>query len=328
MGYHITKRLLQNGHEIILFNRGKTADDFGDKIQRIHGDRRDYPSFQKKFKKDKFDVVIDMVAFKAEDSEAAVKTFLDKVSHFFHISTAAVYLLTRDYPCPLQEKDFDRPLYPKPKEDAGWWNYGYHKRKCEEVLSQAHKKFGFPMTALRLPIVMGERDYTLRAYSYFLRIQDGKPLILPDSGLNVFTHIYQDDIVQTVAANLLNEAAYGQAYNLAQEEVLNLKLFVQKAAEIMETKVEMVDIPNDVLQKSGLGTSFSPLSMRRPFVLDVRKAKDQLMFSSTPFAVWMRRTVDWFNQEYQGGPSEDYRTRQKEIEVIQKYREAVQKIKD
>ncbi len=328
MGYHIARRLLQNGHEVILFNRGKTNDDFGDKIHRIHGDRYDYPLFQKMFKKDRFDVVIDMIAFKAEDSEAAVKTFLDKVSHFFHISTAAVYLLTRDYPCPLQERDFDRPLYPRLKEDNGWWSYGYHKRKCEEVLSQAHKKSGFPVTALRLPIIMGERDYTLRAYSYFLRIQDGKPLILPDSGQNAFTHIYQDDIVQTVTANLLNETAYGQIYNLAQEEVLTLKLFVQKAAEIMERKVEMVDIPSDVLQKLGLGTSFSPFSMRRPFILDVRKAKEELGFSSTPFAVWLRRTIHWFNQEYHGGPSKDYRTRQKEIEVIQKYREAIHKIKD
>jgi nucleoside-diphosphate-sugar epimerase len=326
-GYHIVRKLLEDGQEVILFNRGRTPDDFGDRVKRIQGDRNDYKSFYRMLKGESYDIVIDMIAYKAEDSQAAVRTFQGKVGHLIHISTGSVYVVTKDFPCPLREEDSARELYPQPKKDADWWLYGYHKRKCEEVLRKAYEKLGFPVTMLRLPIVMGERDYTLRAYSYFLRIEDGMPMILPDSGLNVFTHIYQGDIVRTVASNLLNKTSFGQAYNLAQEEILALKSFILKAAEILGKKVKLVDIPSEILDSASLGTSFSPFSMRRPFVLSVEKAKRDLAFSSTPFELWLRKTILWFKKEYKGGPPENYQSRAKEIEVIQKYQDAVKGIK-
>jgi nucleoside-diphosphate-sugar epimerase len=322
-GYHITKRLLGDGHDVTLFNRGKTPDDFGHRVGRICGDRCDHTSFFKRLKDLKFDVVIDMIAFKPEDSRAAVKTFLGRVGHFIHISTAAVYVVTQDYPCPLREEDFNRPLYPKPSGSPEWWSYGTNKRKCEEVLGNAHKRQGFPVTMFRLPMVIGERDYTLRAYSYFVRLKDGKPLILPDSGMNAFTHIYQGDIVATVASNLQNALSIGEVYNLAQEEVLTLKTFVLKAAEIMGVTVELVDIPSRVLDKVGLGISFSPLSSRRPFILDVKKAQKELNFASTPFDSWMRKTIRWFMEEYRADLPQNYGFRDKEVEVVRRFKEAV-----
>jgi len=270
--------------------------------------------------------VVDVIAYKAEDSRAAVKAFQSHIGHFFHISTAAVYIVTKDYPSPLREEDFDRELYPRPERDKGWWEYGYHKRRCEEVLQEAYQKQDFPVTIFRLPIVMGEKDYTLRAYSYFIRLQDSKPLILPDGGLNAFTHIYQGDIAKTIASNLLNKSSFGETYNLAQEEIVTLRALVMKAAEILKKKVEMVDIPSKVLENTSIGISFSPFSMRRPFVLQTLKAKKELHFSSTPFDVWLGKTIEWYVEKYRGDPPENYRLREKEIEIIQKFKEAVKSI--
>ncbi|MFB0566029.1 MAG: NAD-dependent epimerase/dehydratase family protein [Candidatus Aminicenantaceae bacterium] len=325
-GYHLTKKLIESGHEVALFNRGITPHDFGQRVEHIQGDRYDYQGFFGKLHRRKFDAVVDMVAFRAEDSRSAVRTFLSNIKHFIHISTAAVYVVAKDYPCPLQEKDFDRQLYPQPKRNDELWNYGYHKRKCEEVLREAYRKRVFPVTIFRLPIVIGERDYTLRAYSYFIRIKDKKPVILPDSGLNVFTHIYQGDVVKTISSNLLNESAIGEAYNLAQEEIVTLRSFVIKAAEIMNKKVQIVDIPSRVLENTPLGTSFSPFSMRRPFVLQTLKAREALNFTSTPFDVWLKKTIHWFEEEYKGGPPDNYKLRNKEIEIVRKYQKAVTSI--
>ena len=326
LGYHIARKLLDDGHEVVLFNRGISSHDLGQTVQEIRGDRYDYQSFFQKLHGKKFDVVVDVIAYRAEDSLAAIKAFQSHIRHFFHISTAAVYIVTRDYPSPLREVDFDRELYSRPKKNTGLWEYGYHKRKCEEVLWEAFQKQDFPVTMFRLPIVMGERDYTLRAYSYFVRLQDSKPLILPDGGMNAFTHIYQGDIAKTIASNLLNRSSFGQAYNLAQEEIVTLKDFVVKAAEIMGKKVEIVDIPSKVLENTSIGTSFSPFSMRRPFILQTQKAKIELNFSSTPFDGWLRKTINWFVEDYRGNPPENYRLREKEIEIIQKFKKAVKAI--
>jgi len=326
LGYHLSRKLLDDGHEVFLFNRGVTPHDFGQRVKHIQGDRYDYQDFFEKLHGKKFDAVVDMIAFREEDSQTAVKTFYSNIAHFIHISTAAVYVVTKDYPCPIREEDFDRELYPRPEKNDEWWKYGYHKRKCEEVLRKAYQKQSFPVTILRLPIVIGERDYTLRAYSYFLRLQDTKPLILPDSGLNVSTHIYQGDVVKTVTSNLLNKASFGQAYNLAQEEIVSLRTFVLKAAEILKRKVEVVDIPSKVLENTSIGTSFSPFSMRRPFILQTQKAKKELNFSSTSFDIWLHKTISWFDEEYKEGPPENYRLREKEIEIIQKFQGAIKSI--
>lgn len=325
-GYHLAKRLVADDHQVSLFTRGRTPDDFGSRVRRIHGDRGDRRDFLAKLGGERYDVVVDMIAYEAEDSRSAVETFAGRVGQFFHISTGSVYIVTKNFPCPLREEDFDGEVIPRPADDDGWWSYGSGKRGCEQVLRRAYENDGFPVTILRLPIVFGERDYTLRAYSYFLRLEDGRPLILPDSGLNVFTHIYQGDVVRTVAENLLNTAAIGQAYNLAQAEIMTLRAFVLAAARIMGREPELVDIPWAVLKASELGTSFSPLFTRRPFVLVTEKARRELAFTSTPLTAWLERTIRWFQEEYRGGPPENFRLRDREAEFAARYRQAVESV--
>jgi nucleoside-diphosphate-sugar epimerase len=322
-GYFIARRLLADGHELTLFNRGLTPDDLGPDVRRMRGDRNDRQDFSRKLRREEFDAAIDMIAYTATDSRSAAETLAGRVGRFIHISTGSVYIVTRDFPCPLREEDFDREVLPQPAADADWWLYGYHKRLCEEALREAGAKHGFPFTILRLPIVFGEKDYTLRAYSYFLRLEDGRPLILPDGGFNVFTHIYQDDVARTVAANLLNPAAVGQAYNLAQPEILTLRAFVQEAARVLGREPEIVDIPWGVLEASGLGTGFSPLSTRRPFVLVTDKARRDLGFSPTPFLVWLEKTIRWFREDYRGAPPDNYLRRDLETGFAGRYRAAV-----
>jgi nucleoside-diphosphate-sugar epimerase len=325
-GYHIARRLVQDGHDVSLFNRCHAPADFGHNVERICGDRNDYDDFYAKLKDIPFDVVIDMIAYKEEDSQAAVRTFSELVGHYIHISTGAVYLVTRNYPCPLREEDYDRPLYPRPESSDEWWLYGYNKRRCEEVLRDAHQETGFPVTIFRLPIVIGERDNTLRAYSYFIRLMDKKPQILPDSGMVPQTYIYQGDIVNTVASNLQNALSIGEVYNLAQDEIVTLREFILKAAEILEVDAELVDIPSNILSKTSLGTSFSPFFGRRPFVMDAHKAKKDLEFSPTAFGTWMKKTIRWYAEEYKGDPPENYWLRDKEMEIIRRYKEAVKSI--
>ncbi len=322
-GYFIARRLLADGHELTLYNRGLTPDDLGPGVRRIHGDRNDRRDFSQKLGRQEFDAAVDMIAYTAADSRSAAETLAGRVGRFIHISTGSVYIVTRDFPCPLREEDFDREVLPQPAAGADWWLYGYHKRQCEEALGEAGAKNAFPFTILRLPIVFGERDYTLRAYSYFLRLEDGRPLILPDGGFNVFTHIYQDDVARTVASNLLNPVAIGQAYNLAQPEILTLRAFVHQAARVLGREPEIVDIPWGVLEASGLGTGFSPLSTRQPFVLVTDKARRDLRFSTTPFPEWLEKIVRWFQEEYRGAPPDNYLRRGLETEFAGRYRAAV-----
>lgn len=326
LGYHLTKQLLKDGHRVTLFNRGKTPADFGQNVNRIRGDRSNLDEFIKSLKGKSFDAVIDMIAYRSKDSQAAVQIFSGNTDHFIHISTAAVYIVTKNYPCPLRENDFDRPLNEASKVNPGLWEYGMNKRGCEETLRKAFEKDNFPITIIRPPIIIGERDYTLRAYSYFIRLRDGEPIILPDSGMSVFTHVYQDDIVQTIKNNLKNKNAFGKSYNLAQRSGVTLKDFLRVAARIMGQKTEFASIPMDILDALGWDRSSSPFANRRPFVLDITKAQIELNYKPTDMEIWLEKTIHWFENEYKGSPPENYIQRKHEIEIIKAYRNAVQSI--
>jgi nucleoside-diphosphate-sugar epimerase len=323
LGYHLTRRLLEDGHAVTLFNRGKTPDDFGDGVERIRGDRADRPGFRKAFAGRSFDAAVDMIAYTAEDSRSAAATFSGKVGHFVHISTAAVYLVTRDYPCPLREEDSERPLGRRPSGDAGMWDYGIAKRGCEEVLCEAHARDGFPATLVRPPIIVGERDHTLRAYSYLLRLRDGKPIVLPDGGQSVFSLAYQGDIVRAVAGNLGNAATFGKVYNVAHREALTLKGFLARAAAVSGASPDFVPVPYDVLRGAGWRASLSPYFNRRPLVIDIRRAEAELGLASTSVETWLERTIRWFAEDYRGEPPDDYRFRDEEVRIIRGYQKAL-----
>jgi nucleoside-diphosphate-sugar epimerase len=324
LGYHLARRLLAEGHAVALFNRGKTPDDFGDRVERIGGDRYDKREFRERLAGHPFDAVVDMIAYTADDSRSAVEIFRGNVGHYIHIGSAAVYLVTKDYLSPLREEDYDRPLAPRPRGDAGMWDYGIGKRGCEDILRAAHARDGFPVTIVRPPIIVGERDYTLRAYSYFLRLRDGKPLVLPDGGQSVFSLVYQNDIVRAIASNLGNTRSFGKAYNLAQRRALSLKEFLERAALTIGVSPEFISIPYAVLKKVGWRPSSSPFFNRRPLVLDTRMAEIELGFTSTPIDTWIDRTVRWFADEYRSGPPDNYRSRDDEVRIVRDYQKAIQ----
>jgi nucleoside-diphosphate-sugar epimerase len=108
--------------------------------------------------------------------------------------------------------------------------------------------------------------------------------------------------------------------------MMTLRSFVKMASDIMGTSVELVDVPSNLLDKSSLGTSFSPLFHRRPFVLDVHKAVQDLDFVPTPIPSWLEKTIRWFLDEYKGDPPENYKLREKELEIAAKYRRAVKSL--
>ncbi|MBM3297094.1 MAG: NAD-dependent epimerase/dehydratase family protein [Candidatus Aminicenantes bacterium] len=321
LGWHTVRRLLRAGHEVTLFNRGVTPDDFGGDVRRLRGDRRDGKAFASLAGARDWGAVVDLVAYNAQDSRSAVEALRGRAGHFIHISTGAVYLVTRDYPCPLREEDYEQEVTPRPEGDDRMWVYGTEKRDGEDVLAEAHARDGFPFTSLRLPIVIGERDYTLRAFSYFLRAGDGKPVLLPDGGLCPSTHVYAGDVAAAVAANLGNPAAFGRAYNLAQGEAVTVREFVLKAAAVLGTKPEIVDVPKAVLDRQGWGRGFSPFSVRRPFILSIERAARELGFVPSPFEDWLAATVLWFRDEYRGSVPDNYLRRGEEEALAEKFNE-------
>jgi len=318
LGYHLTRSLLELGVQVTLFNRGKSPDDFGNRVKRIIGDRQDHQWFYEQLHGQRFDAVIDLIGYDPLEVEVAEKTFRDHIGLYVFISTGQVYLVTENKHCPAREKDFYQPLIDCPMGEELSYEYGLKKRECELLLEKRYRSTQFPAVRLRCPVIHGARDYTLRLFSYLLRIDDGFPLIIPENGDKIIRHIYVQDVVQTILKILTNDSVRGKVFNLAQHEVLTLSEFLTMIASLMnkEIKIRMVD--QQALKEYMIPDDISPFSGRWVSYLDPAYAQQDIGFTSTHLPNWIPEVVSYFIKEYQGPTPENYQSREKEIKYLER----------
>jgi len=174
LGYHLTRALLELGIKVTLFNRGISSDDFGDRVTRIKGDRQNHQQFYEQFQGQKYDVVIDLIGYHPLELEVAEKTFRDHIG--LYVSSALVRLSGhREQKLAGQGGGFLSTLIPCPSGEELPYEYGMKKRECELLLEERFRSRKFPAVRFRCPVIHGPRDYSLRMYSYLLRIQAAIP---------------------------------------------------------------------------------------------------------------------------------------------------------
>ena len=316
IGLAVVQRLLMEGHRITLLNRGRTPDPFGTRVSRVIGDRSDPQTLQRALSRREFDAVVDVIAFREEDTLKTIERMKGRIGHFIHISTASVYMIRDRLFCPYREDDFSGRLSPKSEAASASWLYAYHKRRCELALQHAWEAEQFPFTALRLPMVVGPDDYTQRAQAYLERLVDGGAVILPDGGLNSWGFLWVADVAEAIAANLMNTNTFGRAYNLAQREVVSVRQFVEASSAALGKRPNLVAVPSQWLNQVKLGTVFSPYTHEHDIVLDIAAAARDLLFEPTPFPVWCEQLSAHFRTSWNGVPSRLYQTRPLELRVV------------
>jgi nucleoside-diphosphate-sugar epimerase len=317
IGRAIVTRLLREGHEVTLLNRGLSKDPFGTRVRRLVGDRRNHETVLAAANKRDFDALIDITAYHENETANVVEAFKGRIGHLFHISTASVYLIRDEVFAPYLEDQFSGPVIPRQKGMESTWFYSHHKRCCEEVLQQAWQEHRFPYTALRLPMMVGPHDYTARADAYLERLISGGPVILPEGGLNTWGFLWVDDVAEVITSNLGKKASHGQAYNLAQREAISLRQLVETAAALIDCNPQIIDIPSAWLDAVGIGTSFSPYSHDRDILLDCQRAERDLLFRPTPAITWIEQLVEDFRQRWDGVARAFATTRHHELALAQ-----------
>jgi nucleoside-diphosphate-sugar epimerase len=318
LGYHLTHALLEGGFKVTLFNRGISPDDFGDRVIRIKGDRQNHQQFYEQFQGQKYDVLIDLIGYHPLELEVAEKTFRDHIGLYVFISTGQVYLVTENKNWPAREEDFYQPLIPCPSGEELPYEYGMKKRECELLLEERFRSRKFPAVRFRCPVIHGPRDYSLRMYSYLLRIQDGYPLIIPENGDKIIRHIYVQDVVKTILKVLPEVSVRGKVFNLAQDEVVTLSKFLTLAAALLKKEIRIVTVSQLELREHSISPDISPFSGRWVSYLDPAYARQEIGFSTTPLPQWIPEVISYFFQQYQGAPPENYQFRNKEKVYLQK----------
>jgi nucleoside-diphosphate-sugar epimerase len=199
IGVYLTKILVEQGHQVILFNRGnKPAPVEG--IEEIRGDRTDSDRIKEKLADENFDAIFDNNGRELSDTQPLADIFHGKVKHFVYMSSAGVYLKTDQLP--HIEGDAIDPR-------------SRHKGKFETETYLQEK--GLPFTSIRPTYIYGPQNYNDVEAWFFDRIVRDRPIPIPGNGLHItqLGHCY--DLAKAMAAVLGNEKAIGQVYNISGE---------------------------------------------------------------------------------------------------------------
>jgi len=210
LGPILIKKLLEKGHDVTVFNRGRTKDSY-ENVNFIKGDRNNGFSIS-----EKFDVVIDMCAYFAEHTQRAIDDL--NFDFFIHMSSAASYKKSQSFP--LTEES---PLGPWPL----WGEYNEGKVECEKILADS----GINYASIRPVYILGSGNTLDREHFIYSSIRQGIPLTLPGDGKASVHFVFADDVANCIV--LLAEKKLAGAYNCACDDAITLNDLVLEMGKIV-----------------------------------------------------------------------------------------------
>ena len=159
----------------------------------------------------------------------------------------------------------------------------------------AHLRGDFEATCFRYPQLYGPYQVNPLEWSVIRRILDGRPhVILPDGGLTLESRGYVENVAHGILLAVDHpDISCGQIYNIADEDQLTLRQWLETISNIMDYEWEIVSMP-EILAKPALALLpfQGPTSHR---LLDIKKIKQQLGYRDQVTASeGFQYTVEWY----------------------------------
>ncbi|MEO6873302.1 MAG: NAD-dependent epimerase/dehydratase family protein [Opitutaceae bacterium] len=290
----IVKALLARRAAVTVFNRGQTDDRLGAAVKHLSGDRNDFPAFETAMATTgHWDVVIDMICFRPEQAESAVRAFAGRCGHFIFCSTVCTYGNTQTIIPTLE----DTPQAPVS-------GYGRDKVACEQIFLRAHAAGTFPVTIFRPSHTYGPGGNVINNLgweaTFIDRLRQGRPMIVSGDGHGLWQSAYSEDVGVGFAYAAGKSVCFGQAYNVTGDEVVTWDDYTRRTAAAIAAPVpRIVHLPTDFLlaldrpRYAALEEIFrfhgvySNAKLKR----DVPEYRPAM-----PYEEGVRRTVEWMDQ--------------------------------
>ena len=278
IGVYLTKALVEQGHEVVLFNRGKKPAPI-EGIQQIHGDRQDIEQLKEKLKEEQFDVIYDNNGRELSDTKSLVELFKDQVKQFVYVSSAGVYLKSDQMP--HIEGDAVDPN-------------SRHKGKFETEAYLAES--GVPWTAIRPVYIYGPQNYNPLEAWFFDRIVRDRVIPIPGNGLHFTQFCHVQDLASAMVAVLGNPQALGQIYNISGDRYVTFDGLAKAAAIAAGKSADDLKIVHYNPKDFDFGKKKAFPLRPQHFFADIHKAQTELNWQ--PEYDLISGLKDSFNRDY------------------------------
>lgn len=266
------------GNEVYVINRNTKPQL--PSVRLIESDRREING---KLKGLRFDTVIDVTAYLAEDINALLDG-LEGFDNYVMISSSAVYSETLE--TPFKETDGCG-------KNKFWGNYGTNKIAAEKaLLNRVPDAF-----ILRPPYLYGEYNNIYREAFVFECAERNEPFYLPKDGFMPLQFFHAEDLCRFIEA-VIKKQPKQRIFNVGNKPVT-----VKEWAEVCYAAVgkvpEFINVPSDVEQRK-----YFPF-YDYGYVLDVT-AQNTLMTDLLPLSVGLKRAYEWYRVNKTQVKAKDY----------------------
>lgn len=298
IGPPTVRLLVEAGHDVTIFHRGRTETDLPPAVRHVHGDREHMSQYGEQFRSLLPDIVIDMCAYTEREAQATVATFLGTAQRLIALSSQDVY---RAYGR-LHRSERGEPETPPFAEHAalrerlypyrgkGMDLEDYEKVLVERVVMGSQE---LPGTILRLPMVYGERDPQRRLAIELRRMDDARPAIVVESTFANWrwTRAYVGNAAAAIALAVDDSRAIGRVYNVGETDALSYADWLREVGRIAGWQGEVVIVPD-----GRLPAALQPPEgdYRQDLIADTSRIRWELRYVETVArAEGLRRAIEW-----------------------------------
>ncbi len=210
VGKPLVSRLLQQGHSLTLFTRGRQPVPEG--VEAVNGDRGDDEALDQ-LKGRGFDVIVDSSGRTLIDSQRVVERTGAPTHRFLYVSSAGVYAGSPSWPL-----DEESALDPASRH-AG-------KAETEQWLMRE----GIAFTSFRPTYIVGPGNYNPVERWFFDRIVNDRPVPLPGDGSTITQIGHVEDLAEAMARSLEVDASCNRIYNCSAKKGITFRGLIEAAA--------------------------------------------------------------------------------------------------
>ncbi|KAG7364803.1 NAD-dependent epimerase/dehydratase [Nitzschia inconspicua] len=237
-GAYLWKELFDRGHDVTVYNRGKTSpkpvaresyDAFQARIAAatsLQGDRTSPEDLKRLIDPSKYDYVFDMNAREITDTKPLAELFVGQsnLKQYVFMSSAGVYLKSEEMP--HLERD---PVDPNSR----------HKGKLDS--ENCLTELGLPWCSFRPTYICGPLNYNPVERYFFERVDADRPVCIPGHGQHLTGLGHVEDLAVAMANCIGRESkTSGKVYNCQNSQAITFDGVAKAAGKVLGKEVEII----------------------------------------------------------------------------------------
>jgi 2'-hydroxyisoflavone reductase len=310
------------GHEITLFNRGRTNQHLYPDLTKLKGDRFDDLTA---LETGEWDVCIDNSGYIPRTVKASTELLKDRVKQYIFISSISVFadfsIKGMDEKSPVGTLTEEEISAAQGMRDITGTNYGPLKALCEQANTEV---FGRNACNIRPGLIVGPMDRSDRFTYWPVRISKGGEVLAPGTPDTVTQVIDVRDLAEFIV--LAAEKKFGGTYNATSPaEELTMGELLETCRKVSASNATFTWADAAFLEEQEVAAwsdmpVWVPLEGEEaghPFINVDKAVKAGLTFR--PISETVRGTLDWWatvSQERKDNPMRSGLTPEREAEVL------------